>query len=190
MARDPRQTYLHLMNLARDQAGTPEGETAAKLAEELKHKYGPGVAVAQDEPVYKQRVPFNSENERILAVEIGAYLGIESMKYGESRADGKGVRWLSIVSYEGPRDLVLIAVKLYQEYRRKLAEVLALTARGYAAAAFPVPQTERPEGAPRNYTAAQLAAIRGGMSAGNLDRHRAPVPEGRRLTSTTPKLEG
>ncbi len=190
MARDPRQTYLHLMNLARDQAGTPEGETAARAAEALKGKYGPGVVLAEEEPVYKHRVPYNNEPERILAVKIGGFLGIECMKYGTKRTDGKGVRWDSAVGYEGPREVVLLAAKLYQDYRRKLAEVLEYTTAGYASAAFPMPPSERKAGQGHTYTAAQLAAIRAGIAAGDRDRYTAPVPEGRRLTSTTPKLEG
>lgn len=187
MARDPRVTYAHLVNLARDQAGTPEGDTAAKLAEELKHKYGPGVAVAEAEPDYKQRVAYNTENERALAVKIGSFLGLESMRYGNPRSDGKGIRWLSIVSFEGPRALVLIAVKLYQEYRGKLAEVLEYTTAGYVAAAFPMPPSERKAGDGHTYTRAQLAAIRAGIAAGNRDRYQAPIPDDRRLTSTTTK---
>jgi hypothetical protein len=187
--RDPRATYLHLIGLARDQAGTPEGDTAARLAEAMKAKYGPEAVETPPEPDHAEALAYSTEYERTLAVRIGAFLGLKTMKRGYARADGKGTRWRSQVSLEGPRDLVELGAELYTDYRKRLAELLDYVAAGYAFGAFPIPPAERQAGDAKPLTAAQLAAIRAGQAAGARDRYAPPIPEGRRLTTTTPRLE-
>lgn len=188
--RSPRATYLHLISLARDQAGTPEGDTAATLAAAMKAKYGPEAVETPPEPDHQLRVSYTTEYERTLAVRIGTFLGLRTMRYGYAREDGKGTRWRDQVSLEGPRDLVELGAGLYADYRKRLAEVLDYMAAGYAHGAFPLPPSERKASDGPELTAAQLAAIRAGQAAGARDRYAPPIPEGRRLTTTTPKLEG
>ena len=190
MARDPRATYLHLANLARDQAGTPEGDTAAQLAAAMKAKYGPEAVETPPEPDHAKALAYTTEYERQLAVRIANFLGITPMRRGYAREDGKGTRWRSQVSMEGPRDLVELGAKLYADYRKRLADVLDYMAAGYAHGAFPMPPRERKSTDGPELTAAQLAAIRAGQSAGWADRYAPPIPEGRRLGVSQPKLEG
>lgn len=188
--RDPRATYLHLVNLARDQAGTPEGTTAAELAAAMKAKYGPEVVEATPEPMGSTKVAYSTAYEHDLAIRIGTFLGLGTFKVGYAREDGKGTRWRDQVKYEGPQDLTELAAGIYQDHRKRMAEILEYVAHGYAIGAFPLPPSERKSSDGPELTAAQLAALRAGARAGEANRHQRPVPESHRLTTTPTKLEG
>ena len=81
---DPRQTYAHLSTLARDQAGTPEGETAARIAEKMRDRYGPDVETSAEE-LATVRLSFSNAYEKTILGRVALYLGLMAYTVGRRR---------------------------------------------------------------------------------------------------------
>lgn len=179
MARDPRATYAHLINLSNDSGATDsERATARELARQLEERYGPEAVSAEAEPSADVAVSYGHPLEHDLAVRVGRFLGLATLKTGYRRADGKGTRWRDRVTYRGPAGVVAIAVATYTRHRKRLADLLEYTAHGYMLGAFPLPPSERDAGGNNDSEppAWLTDALLQGHRAGRTNRDRAPAP--------------
>lgn len=168
-----RSRYAALRALAEDQAGTPEGDTAARLADRLLERCPDldATPVEIGSRTLAARHEFDSE----LLGSVAAFLGLEAFRIGRRRADGKGTRWRAALELRGPPVLLDLAADLYQAHRDRLDELLIWTARGYAAGAFPVEPVAPPSGREAAPLAPELAdAAAAGLAAGG--RHQATPP--------------
>lgn len=175
-----RHRYAALRALAEDQAGTPEGDTAARMAARLLERC-PDLEVPEAEAA-SRTLATRHDFDRELLGHVAAFLGLEAYRIGRRRPDGKGTRWREGLELRGAPVLLDLAAELYQAHRERLDELLTWTARGYAAGAFPVEAPAPADGPPAAPLAPELAsAAMAGLAAG--DRHRARSPR-RLLTGT------
>lgn len=177
MTRDLRARYLALVALAEDQAGSPEGETAARLAAAMLERF-PTLQVPEA-PEARQVIATRHGPDRVLLGRVAAFLGLETFRVGRRRQDGKGTRWREGLELRGAPELLELAAELYQAHRVHLDELLDWTAIGYAQGAFPVEVLEDAEvrQVPDAAIAAALAALEAGRQRQGLHRRRLTVAE-------------
>jgi len=175
---DLASRYAKLIALAEDQAGTPEGAVAERLAGQLRDRY-PDLLADVGEPTTERVVAYRHTFDR-------TFLGLEAFRVGRHRRDGKGVRWRDALELRGPADLVDLAVEFYRDRRDALDDLLGWTAVGFAQGAFPIEadddEDQDDEDVRRPATLEALQAAQAGLAAGR--RHRPPaepVPEDRRI---------
>lgn len=182
---DLRARYAKLIALAEDQADTPEGETAARMAAAMLERF-PELQIPEAPPA-KRVIATRHVYDQTLLTRIATFLACKAYQVGRGRSDGKGVRWREGLQIEGPPELIELVADFYQEHRKRLDDVLKWTAVGYAVGAFPRLDQED-TGDAQVLTPEQLEAARAGLAAGKRNQAHAPVPESRRLTDARPKL--
>lgn len=182
----PRDRLAKLQAVARDQAGTPEGASAARLAARYLERFHE--LEASTAPPVERVVATRHRFDSILLTRVAAFLEVRAFRVGRKRPDGKGVRWREGLELRGPADLVELAVETYQDHRDRLDQVLEWAAVGYLEGAIPL---ERPVDAPEGEEppAELLAVALGAMAAGAGSRPSETVPEARRLAAAAPQLE-
>jgi len=180
---DLHARYSKLLALAQDQDGTPEGETAARMAAAMLERF-PELMVPEAKPVQLVIATRHSYDAHLLT-RIAAFMGIEAYRIGRKRPGGKGVRWREGLQVEGPAGVLELINTFYQAHRARMDVLIKWTALGYAVGAFPVDQADRANDGP-GLTPEQLEAAQAGLAAG--ERNRDTIPEARRLAPRA--LEG
>lgn len=189
MAVDLRSRWAKLDALARDQADTPEGAQARKLADRILEAFP---ELGADTPDVTRRLAWKDRHDRNLLGRVLESLGLQDVKrtgYRRKEA-GKGVRWRDSYDVTGPPELLDLAAELYEEHRRHLAQLLTWTGIGYAQGAFPL-EAKGGGTDPSELDPDVLAAARAAMAAGDARRRPEPDPdpEPRRLTAGPRSLE-
>lgn len=176
---DPRATYRHLKALAKDQAGTPEGEEAARIAEKLRARYGSDVVVEEEETA-TVRLSFSNAYEKIILGRVAVYLGLTAYTVGRRRTDGKGIRYLEVLDLEGPRSIVQLAEPLYDQYRARAARYLEMSLGGWLFSALPLPRPPDLDSSPApEISPEDLAAALAGQEIGRQALYRKQIGERR-----------
>lgn len=130
--------YRALCALAEDQAGTPEGDTAAAMAAAMLARC-PDLEL-RAEPPEARIFACRHEPDRVLLGRVAAFVGVDAYRIGRKRGDGKGTRWREGLELGGPAQLLDLAGDLYEIHRARVDELIRWTVIGYAAGAMPIEQ--------------------------------------------------
>lgn len=172
---DPKQTYMRLSSLARDQAGTPEGETAARIAEKMRDRYGPDVETSAEE-LATVRLSFSNTYEKTILGRVALYLGLTAYTVGRRRTDGKGMRYLDVLDLEGPASIVQLAKPLYDQYKEKASRYLELSLGGWLFGALPLPPPPDLDSRPvPEISPEDLEIALAGQRAGSQNQYRKQI---------------
>lgn len=174
--------FQKLQARAAADAGTSEGETAARLAAAMLRRW-PDLVVQETAPISRVFATRHGYDRELLT-SIAGYLGLDAFKIGHHRP-GKGPRWREGLSIVGSAELLDFAGELYAEHRRHLDELLSWTAVGYALGAFPFQETEeQDEGDEAPSIPPELLGVAlAGREAGQRLRAAPPGPPPKRITA-------
>lgn len=177
MSTNPKQTYQRIRDLADDERA-PETERAAARAAlgRIAARYG-DAATEPPAPESTAVLVFTNGHERTMAITVALFYGLDPLRTGYKRPDGKGTRWRDQVTVTGPADLVDLAVAAYARQRGPLAELLEVTAHGYILGAFPVPRPvpADPDRAPVELADHLVDAFYNASAAGRAQANRRAI---------------
>jgi hypothetical protein len=135
MSTGASRRYLALLARAKDQAGTPEGDTCRSMADAMLASC-PSLAVSVD------TLPFNWDEykyadpwEHDLLLRIGEYLDIEPKRWAKSR------RKVLLFLADVPTHAAIR--QTFAVLGRRMREVLTYAFAGFQAGALPLPRRER-----------------------------------------------
>lgn len=127
-----------LLNLARGQKGTPEGQVAQEAADRIRKRRPELAAKVDDEVWERRRIPCSTPWESEALLQLARNLDLEHKTPLPDHQDHARYIWLS-----GGRAALDRAEELWPEHRYRLEGMTRWMASSYAAAAFP-PLPPRP----------------------------------------------
>lgn len=166
--------YFSLLRLAKDQAGKPEGETAADIANRMREKYGESLEhlTADDLDLQTDGVRWTHNWERETLISIAHWLGYEATK----RRQGSRGPWRKVIYVTAPAAILEEWKEAFKAHRGRIERIQSMAICGYLMGAFPSSiggerdddeETETPQ-----WTAEEIAMMREAMRLGRKNRTR------------------